>query len=125
MQPRRVMAVDDSKLMLRMYEVMLRGFPFVTAEDGRQALERLDESPDIDLVLLDINMPNMNGLEFLEAARASGALERLKVIVVTTDGKQEEIERGLAAGATAYMTKPFDGEQLLSVIRRIDKVEAR
>ncbi len=124
MQPRRVMAVDDSKLMLKMYEVMLRTFPLVTAGDGLEALRRLEEYADIDLVLLDVNMPNMNGLEFLAAAKASGALERLKVIVVTTDGKEDEIERGMAAGATAYMTKPFDSEQLLGLISKIGKTEA-
>ncbi len=124
MQPRRVMAVDDSKLMLKMYEVMLRTFPLVTAGDGLEALKRLEEYSDIDLVLLDVNMPNMNGLEFLAATKASGALEKLKVIVITTDGKEDEIERGMAAGATAYMTKPFDSEQLLGLISKIGKAEA-
>ena len=120
MQPRRILAVDDSKLMLRMYEVMLRTFPVVFASDGLEALSKLDEHAEIDLVLLDVNMPNMTGLEVLERLRGSGALDRLAVIIVSTEGHDGQIQRGLEAGATAYITKPFDSDKLLAVIRDLD-----
>lgn len=116
MQPKKVLAVDDSKLMLRMYEVMLRGTPLVLAENGLQALEVLRQHPDVDLVLLDINMPLMNGLEFLEALKKENRLPGLPVIVVSTDGEEEQMAKGLAAGATAYLTKPFDAEKLRAAI---------
>lgn len=116
MQPKKVLAVDDSKLMLRMYEVMLRGTPLLLAENGQQALELLQQHPEVDLVLLDINMPVMNGLEFLEALGKQGRLPGLPVIVVSTDGEEAQIEKGLAAGATAYLTKPFDAEKLRAAI---------
>ena len=121
MEPRKILAVDDSRLMLKMYEVMLRRFPLVFASDGREALQRLEEHGDVDLVLLDVNMPNMNGIEFLGALRAAGRLEGLTVIIVSTDGKQEDTARGLEAGATAYITKPFGTDQVLSLIAGLGK----
>lgn len=121
MQPRRVLAVDDSKLMLRMYEVMLRTFPVTFASDGLEALAVIEERSDVDLVLLDINMPNMTGLEVLDRLRSSGYLDRLAVIIVSTEGHDSQIQKGLEAGAAAYITKPFDSDKLLAVIRDLDK----
>jgi two-component system chemotaxis response regulator CheY len=120
-QPRKVLVVDDSKLMHKMYEVMLRQYPLVYASDGRQALERLREHEDIDLVLLDINMPNMNGLEFLAEVRAAGGHQGLAIIIISTEGREEDTTRGLEAGATAYIKKPFHSEEILDVISRLEK----
>lgn len=124
MQPRKVLVVDDSKLMHKMYEVMLRQYPLVYALDGRQALERLQEHPDVDLVLLDINMPNMNGLEFLAQLRADGAWADLQIIIISTEGRDEDTVRGLEAGATAYIKKPFHTEEILDVIARLPTKDA-
>jgi CheY-like chemotaxis protein len=115
-QPRRILIVDDSKLMLKMYEIMLRDYATVPALDGVEALQRLAEHEDIDVVILDVNMPNMNGLEVLARLREEGRLERLAVIIVTTDGHEDEIRRGLEAGASAYLTKPFDAARLVGTI---------
>ncbi|MFL6237371.1 MAG: response regulator [Thermoanaerobaculia bacterium] len=119
MQPRKVLVVDDSKLMHKMYEVMLRQYPLVYALDGRQALDRLREHPDIDLVLLDINMPNMNGLEFLAELRANGRQD-VTVVIISTEGREEDAARGLEAGADAYIKKPFHSEEILDVIQRLE-----
>ena len=119
MQPRKVLVVDDSKLMHKMYEVMLRQYPLVYAMDGRQALDRLQEHADIDLVLLDINMPNMNGLEFLAQIRNNGAHQDLPVIIISTEGRDEDTQRGLEAGATAYIKKPFHSEDILEKISQL------
>ncbi len=121
MQPRKVLVVDDSKLMHKMYEVMLRQYPLVYASDGRQALDRLQDHADIDLVLLDINMPNMNGLEFLAEMRSDAARAGLPVIIISTEGREEDTARGLEAGATAYIKKPFHSEEILEVISRLEK----
>jgi len=118
-QPRKVLVVDDSKLMHKMYEVMLRQYALVYALDGRQALDRLHEHPDVDLVLLDINMPNMNGLEFLAELRADGTRADLPVIIISTEGRDEDTIRGMEAGATAYIKKPFHSEEILDVIARL------
>lgn len=120
MQPRKVLVVDDSKLMHKMYEVMLRQYALVYASDGRQALDRLQEHEDIDLVLLDINMPNMNGLEFLAQLRSDGSRSLLPVIIISTEGREEDTVRGMEAGATAYIKKPFHSEEILDVIARLE-----
>jgi CheY-like chemotaxis protein len=121
LQPRKILVVDDSKLMHKMYEVMLRQYPLVYASDGRQALDRLKEHADIDLVLLDINMPNMNGLEFLAELRSDAARGDLSVVIISTEGREEDTARGIEAGATAYIKKPFHSEEILDVISRLEK----
>lgn len=118
MEPRKILVVDDSKLMHKMYEVMLREHTLVHAYDGRDALDKLGEHSPIDLVLLDINMPEMNGLEFLEAVAADRALEDLRVVIISTEGSEEDTMRGLEAGAEAYIKKPFQREELLDVLER-------
>ena len=120
MQPRKILVADDSKLMHKMYEVMLRQYALVFAADGRQALDRLNEHPDIDLVLLDVNMPNMNGLEFLAQLRSDGTRADLPVIIISTEGREEDTIRGMEAGATAYIKKPFHTEEILAVIARLE-----
>jgi two-component system chemotaxis response regulator CheY len=119
-QPRKVLVVDYSKLMHKMYEVMLRQYALVYASDGRQALDRLQEHEDIDLVLLDINMPNMNGLEFLAQLRSDGSRALLPVVIISTEGRDEDTVRGMEAGATAYIKKPFHSEEILDVIARLE-----
>ena len=120
MQPRKILVADDSKLMHKMYEVMLRQYALVYAADGRQALDRLQEHPDIDLVLLDVNMPNMNGLEFLAQLRSDGTRADLPVIIISTEGRDEDTARGMEAGATAYIKKPFHTEEILDMIARLE-----
>jgi two-component system, chemotaxis family, chemotaxis protein CheY len=119
-QPRKILVADDSKLMHKMYEVMLRQYALVYAADGRQALDRLNEHGDIDLVLLDVNMPNMNGLEFLAQLRSDGERADLPVIIISTEGREEDTVRGMEAGATAYIKKPFHTEEILGMIARLE-----
>jgi two-component system chemotaxis response regulator CheY len=119
-QPRKILVVDDSKLMHKMYEVMLRQYALVYASDGRQALDRLQEHEDIDLVLLDINMPNMNGLEFLAQLRSDGSRSMLPVVIISTEGREEDTVRGMEAGATAYIKKPFHSEEILDMVARLE-----
>jgi two-component system chemotaxis response regulator CheY len=102
-----------------MFEVMLRDFELVHAADGLEALQRLGEDAAIDLILLDINMPNMNGLEFLEKIKRDAALADIPVIIVSTEGKEEDTIRGLEAGAAAYIKKPFHSEEILVIIERL------
>jgi two-component system chemotaxis response regulator CheY len=120
-QPRKVLVVDDSKLIHKMFEVMLRDFDLIHAGDGLEALQRLGEHADIDLILLDINMPNMNGLEFLDKIKRDAALADIPVIIVSTEGKEDDTIRGLEAGAAAYIKKPFRSEEILVIIDRLEE----
>jgi two-component system chemotaxis response regulator CheY len=120
LEPTKILVVDDSKLMHKVYEVMLRQYPLVHANDGRDALQKLGEHDDIDLVLLDINMPNMNGLEFLAALSEEPAQDSPTVIVISTEGKEEDTRKGLEAGAVAYIKKPFRSEEILEIIAKTE-----
>jgi len=119
MKTKKVLVVDDSKLLHRMFEMMLRQYPLVHAYDGKEALERLAENGDVDLVLLDMNMPRMNGLELLEAMKGDARFKKIPVVLVTTEGSEEQTQRGLDAGAAAYVKKPFRNEELIGVINRL------
>jgi two-component system, chemotaxis family, chemotaxis protein CheY len=119
MRPRKVLVVDDSKLLHRMFEMMLRQYPLVHAYDGREGLDALAQNGDVDLILLDINMPRMNGLEFLTAVKAHPEFARIPVVIITTEGTEDDTERGMQAGAAAYVKKPFRNEELIGVINRL------
>jgi len=119
MEPKKILVVDDSKLIHKMFEVMLRSNTLVHAEDGQEGLQRLVENADVDLILLDINMPRMNGLEFLDAVKRNNAFVQIPVVIVSTEGKEEDTERALQAGAAAYIKKPFESESILSVISKV------
>jgi two-component system chemotaxis response regulator CheY len=119
MQPNKVLVIDDSKLIHKMFTVLLPKSELVHAMDGREALQRLAEHPDVQLIFLDINMPNMNGLEFLGQVKADAALSHIPVIIVSTEGKEQDTIRGLQAGAAAYVKKPFRNDTILDLVRRV------
>jgi len=70
-------------------------------------------------VLLDMNMPRMNGLELLEAMKGDARFKKIPVVLVTTEGSEEQTQRGLDAGAVAYVKKPFRNEELIAVVQRL------
>lgn len=114
---KKVLIVDDSLLLHRMYELALRSYarsPIepLTAADGREAFVRLQEHPDTALILLDVNMPTMSGLEFLEQLRAQPAFKDIRVVLQSTEDQVQDVRRGLVAGAVGYLTKPFTPRQL-------------
>ena len=119
MHPRKILIVDDSKLIHKMFEVMLRGHHLVHANDGVEGIQRLAENVDVDLILLDINMPRMNGLEFLAELEKDNALSEIPVVVVSTEGKEEDTQRAIDLGARGYITKPFQSEQVLEIIAKL------
>lgn len=119
MDPKKVLVIDDSTLIHKMFKLILPRTTQVDAFDGRQAFDCLAENPDIDLILLDINMPQMNGFEFLERLKADAAFAGIPVIIVSTEGKDQDTIRGLEAGATAYIRKPFRNEAAADLIRQV------
>ncbi|HEY9283058.1 MAG TPA: response regulator [Pyrinomonadaceae bacterium] len=104
-----ILIVDDSPTMRRMVTASLRTLPGVSfreASSGLEAIERLALAP-VDLMILDLNMPDMHGLEVLDFLRRHQAYSRLPVIVLTTRGDEASRADALAAGAAVYLTKPF------------------
>jgi two-component system chemotaxis response regulator CheY len=119
---RAVLIADDSRLIQHMLQVLLagyRGTRIVTATDGARALEVLSQEPDIDLILLDINMPVMNGIEVLERLARDTRYQRIPVIVVTTEGEEQTVSRCLAMGAKGYVRKPVDAPHLYKLIEEL------
>ncbi len=117
----KVLVVDDSKLMREMIVACLRaqeGLTFEHAASGLEAIERLSLEP-FDLMVLDLNMPDIGGLEVLEFVRAQDTLKALPILVVTTRGDEVSRERSLEAGASRFMTKPFSPPEILSVVREL------
>ena len=106
----RAIVIDDSRAMRLILKRIVGqiGFEVFEAEDGQAALDllaALDQLPD--LALVDWNMPNMNGLEFVTAVRADARLREMTLVMVTTESEQSQIVRALAAGAHEYVIKPF------------------
>ncbi len=118
----RVLAVDDSKLIQRMYKLLFMKYKsceVVEALNGLEALELLSSNEDFDLILLDINMPVMNGLQFLEKLGGGKKHRHIPVIVVSTEGKEDDTLRAMRLGASGYIQKPFKSEVLYELIEKI------
>jgi CheY-like chemotaxis protein len=116
MKRRKILVVDDSKLLHRMYGVMLADHEVVHAADGIDALERIAADPDIEMVFLDINMPRLDGLEVLRQIKADERTRSLAVIMVSTLGEEHDLKRAMDAGADGYIKKPFRQEAIAQVM---------
>jgi len=120
---KKILVVDDSALIHQMYRLVMNRYSctIVDAMNGKEALDILAVQKDIELILLDINMPVMNGVQFLEKASAIGIVRNIPVIVITTEGKEEDTIRGLKLGARGYLKKPFHPSALHEMIDKIFK----
>lgn len=117
----KILVVDDSKVMREMIVACLRGvsgLEFTHAASGLEAIERLSLSP-FDLVFLDLNMPDIGGFEVVEFVRGQDELKTLPIVVVTTRGDEGSRTKALAAGATRFMTKPFDPQSIVAEVKGI------
>jgi two-component system chemotaxis response regulator CheY len=117
---KKVMIVDDSRTVRQQVAATLApaGFEIIVAEDGVEGLERLNETPDLALILCDVNMPRMDGLEMLLAAKQSGKL-LMPVVMLSTEGRSDLIERAKEAGAKGWLVKPFNAAQLVVIARKL------
>lgn len=119
----KVLIVDDSKLIHQMYRLVLMRFKdckLVDAMNGLEALEIIAKEDGFDLILLDINMPVMNGIQFMEKLNERGNIQRrIPIIVISTEGKEEDTLRAINLGAWGYIVKPFKSEQLYDLIGKV------
>jgi CheY-like chemotaxis protein len=116
----KILIVDDTETM-RLYEKMLltgQGYELELAGDGVEALEKMKESLP-DLVLLDIMMPKMDGIECCRRIKEDDAMKDVKVVMVTTKSEYERVKEAFAAGCDDYITKPIDKLELLSKIKEL------
>jgi two-component system, chemotaxis family, chemotaxis protein CheY len=110
----RALVVDDSRAIRSIIgrTVVELGFEVLEAAHGREALARLAETGRVDLILVDWNMPELNGFDFLRMARANPRWNDTVIIMVTTETEVNEVHRALAAGANEYVMKPFTKDVL-------------
>ena len=111
---RHVLIADDEPHIGRIIKMKLEQGPFrvTLVHDGAEALEVLQREDDVDVVLLDLMMPNLSGLDVLERMRADARLRSLPCIILTAAGQEQQYRRAMALGATEFITKPFSPKKL-------------
>ncbi len=115
----KVLICDDDLFVLKMIGTYLKkeGFEVVEAQDGKQGLEQA-QKVKIDVAILDVNMPDMTGLELCAALRKIKGYEKIPIVIATTESKGPMVTKGKRAGATAWMVKPLTGSSVKDVIEK-------
>jgi two-component system chemotaxis response regulator CheY len=115
-----IMTVDDSASVRQMVSFTLKdaGYNVIEASDGRDALNKLAEN-HVKMILTDLNMPKMDGLELIRQVRAGSSHKFVPIIMLTTESQDSKKQEGKAAGATGWIVKPFKPPQLLAVVKKV------
>jgi two-component system chemotaxis response regulator CheY len=115
-----IMTVDDSASVRQMVAFTLKsaGYEVVEAVDGRDALLKL-QGRKVNMVITDLNMPNMDGIELTRAIRGDAGNRFVPIVLLTTESQDGKKQEGRAAGATGWIVKPFKPEQLLGVVKKV------
>jgi len=118
---KNIMVIDDSATMRMSLKANLElsGFKVQIAEDGLQALTRLKSGEKPDLIITDINMPNMGGLEFIKQARTLPGFRFTPILALTTESHQSKKDEAKKNGATGWLVKPVAGAEMLKVIKQV------
>ena len=118
---KNVLIVDDSKTVRNLVAFILKaeGIKVTTAEDGLDGLEKLYSMPQVDLILTDINMPRMDGFSFIIAVREQDMYKDIPIIILSTEGGEEDIQKGIRLGANLYMVKPAQPEKMVRNIKML------
>ena len=116
-----IMTVDDSASVRQMVSFTLKkeGFELIEASDGKDALTKLKGS--VDMIVTDLNMPNMDGIELIKNVRANASYKFIPIIMLTTESQASKKQEGKSAGATGWIVKPFKPEQLTAVVHKLIK----
>ena len=114
-----IMTVDDSASVRQMVAFTLKneGFEVIEASDGKDALSKL--TVPVHMIVTDLNMPNMDGIELIRNVRANQAYKFIPIIMLTTESQATKKQEGKSAGATGWIVKPFKPEQLLAVVKKV------
>jgi two-component system chemotaxis response regulator CheY len=118
----RALVVDDSRTVRLIVGKILRevGMEVIEAANGLEALAQLERSPDVDLMLLDWNMPEMNGFDLIRAVRSDRTYDSLRILMVTSETQGRQVGEALDAGANEYLMKPFNKDVLLAKLDLLD-----
>jgi len=115
-----IMTVDDSASIRQMVNFTLEqaGYRVVEAKDGKDALSKLNGT-SVQMVITDLNMPNMDGIDLIRNLRADPAYRFIPIVMLTTESQADKKQAGKEAGATGWIVKPFKPEQLLAVVKKV------
>ncbi len=115
-----IMTVDDSASIRQMVSFTLKsaGYIVIEAVDGRDALNKIENSK-VDLILADLNMPNMDGITLIKNVRSNPAYKFVPIVMLTTESQADKKQEGRSAGATGWIVKPFKPEQLVAVVKKV------
>ncbi len=122
MEKKRIVVVDDSSTVVKFVSFALKdkGFDVITACDGMDAMEKISSANgDIDMVITDLNMPNVDGYTLIGTLRNDVAHKETPIIILSSEEANEDKERGLEVGATSYIVKPFRPDALLAEVNRL------
>ena len=119
---RKVIVVDDSKSVRQQLAIVLgeAGYNVVQAEDGSDGLDKVKGNRDASLMICDVNMPKMNGIELLEALTKEGITPGLPVVMLTTEDQPDLIARAKKNGAKGWIVKPFESSELIEAVKMLD-----
>jgi two-component system, chemotaxis family, chemotaxis protein CheY len=118
------LVVEDSPTMRQLIVFALRrirGLEVLEADDGVDALRKM-AATKLDIILTDINMPIMDGLKLVKRVRSDEALKNIPIVIITTEGAEEDRQRALALGANAYITKPIQAPQVIAKVKELLKI---
>ncbi len=117
---KKILSVDDSASVRQMVTFALEtaGYETVQAEDGREALALL-KTTTVDMIVTDLNMPNLNGIDLIKQVRALPNFKFVPIVLLTTESEDSKKAEGKAAGATGWIVKPFKQDQLLAVVKKL------
>ncbi len=118
---KHILIVDDSKTVRNLVAFILKaeGFKVTTAEDGLDGLEKLYAMESVDLILSDINMPRMDGFTFIAQVREQDIYKDIPIIILSTEGEDSDIQKGIQLGANLYMVKPAQPEKMVRNIKML------
>jgi len=117
---KKILIIDDSAVFRKVLNLQLKnaGYETTEANDGVEGLAKAT-SADFNLIICDVNMPNMDGLTFVGKVRANEKARFIPIIMLTTESQEEKKRKGLEAGAKAWLVKPFSPDQLLNAINKL------
>ena len=119
--PKKILIVDDSAAIRQSISFILRqeGYETVEAQDGLEALTLAGTLTGLDLIITDVNMPNLDGIGFIRKVRELAQYKFTPILVLTTESQGSKMNEGKEAGATGWIVKPFNADKLLGIVRKV------
>ncbi len=118
---KHILLIDDSRTIRNLVAFVLKseGYKISTAEDGLDGIEKLYNIDAVDLIIVDVNMPRMDGFTFIKTVRTQDADKDIPIIVLSTEGQEKDIQKGMSLGANLYMVKPAQPEKMVRNIKML------